>query len=100
MVLTDELTIPMVQGSQDRDERGRQVIGLVAAASLVVMNDPQSEPTYEMAYAASGIDRTVATPSFLSGYVWIVRSDVTHSGHKNIAVRIGSVEAGARICLT
>ncbi|KAH8029759.1 hypothetical protein HPB51_003711 [Rhipicephalus microplus] len=90
-----------LQGLRAGDERGAQVIEFTAAAGLAVTNDPQSKPTYEMAYAANWIDRTLAKPSILtSAYVWIVRSDVTHSEHKNIAVRIGSDEAGAHKRLT
>ncbi|KAH6941174.1 hypothetical protein HPB50_014593 [Hyalomma asiaticum] len=56
-------------GPRAGDERGAQVMDFAAAAGLVVMNDPQSEPTYETAYAASWIDLTLATPSVLtSGY--------------------------------
>ncbi|KAL3203873.1 hypothetical protein MRX96_041646 [Rhipicephalus microplus] len=95
-------TLQAVQeGLRAGDERGAQVMEFTAAAGLVVTNDPQFKPTYEMAYAANWIDRTLAKPSVLmSGYVWIVRSDVTHSEHKNIAVRTGSDEAGARKRLT
>ncbi|KAL3221563.1 hypothetical protein MRX96_005055 [Rhipicephalus microplus] len=47
-----------------------------AAAGLVVMNDPQSKPTYETAYAASWINLTLATPSVLmAGYTWIIAVD-------------------------
>ncbi|KAH7963890.1 hypothetical protein HPB52_023763 [Rhipicephalus sanguineus] len=70
---------------------------VAAATGLVVLNNPQSEPTYEKAYAASWIDVTLATPSALTnGYSWDVRSDVTYSEHENIAVRTGDADAHAR----
>ncbi|KAH6942908.1 hypothetical protein HPB50_011533 [Hyalomma asiaticum] len=89
-------------GPRAGDERGAQVMEVAAAAGLLVMNDPQSEPTYETPYAASWIDLTLATTSVLtSGYTWTVRSDVTHSEHKSIVVRIGpDDEGGARKRLT
>ncbi|KAL3203830.1 hypothetical protein MRX96_041673 [Rhipicephalus microplus] len=72
-----------------------------AAAGLVVMNDPQSEPTYETAYTASWIDLTLATLSVLmAGYTWIVRSYVRYSEHRNIEVRIGSALLCSRKRLT
>ncbi|KAL3249905.1 hypothetical protein MRX96_055773 [Rhipicephalus microplus] len=84
-------------GPRAGDDRGAQVMEFAAAAGLVVMNDPQSEPTYETAYATSWIDLTLATLSVLmAGYTWIVRSDITYSEHKNIEVRIGSDERVAR----
>ncbi|KAH6941492.1 hypothetical protein HPB50_019024 [Hyalomma asiaticum] len=78
------------RGSQGGDERGAQVMEFAAAAGLLVKNDPH------------WIGLTLATTSVLtSGYTWTVRSDVTHSEHKNIAVRIGpDDEGGARKCLT
>ncbi|XP_075726239.1 uncharacterized protein LOC142767879 [Rhipicephalus microplus] len=88
-------------GPRVGDDRGAQVMEFAAAVGLVVMNDPQSEPTYETANAASWIDLTLATPSVLmAGYTWIVRSDATYSEHKNMEVRIGSDERVARKRLT
>ncbi|KAH7963868.1 hypothetical protein HPB52_023741 [Rhipicephalus sanguineus] len=88
-------------GPRAGDDRGAQVMEFAAAVGLVVLNNPQSEPTYETAYAASWIDVTLATPSALTnGYSWDVRSDVTYSEHKNIAVRIGDTDAPVRKRLT
>ncbi|KAH7963911.1 hypothetical protein HPB52_023784 [Rhipicephalus sanguineus] len=52
------------------DDRGARVVEFAAAAGLVFLNDPASEPTYETAYAASWIDVTLATPALAAGYTW------------------------------
>ncbi|KAH7963888.1 hypothetical protein HPB52_023761 [Rhipicephalus sanguineus] len=47
---------------------------LAAATGLVVLNDPESHPTYETQYTSSWIDVTLATAATLSGeYTWHVQ---------------------------
>ncbi|KAH7963884.1 hypothetical protein HPB52_023757 [Rhipicephalus sanguineus] len=80
---------------------GARVVEFAAAAGLVFLNDPASEPTYETAYAASWIDVTLATPSALAaGYTWQVRLDETFSEHKFIDTHIGDTRNEPRKRLT
>ncbi|XP_065302947.1 uncharacterized protein [Dermacentor albipictus] len=77
------------------DERGARLIAFAGANRLVVLNDPQSPPTYETRYAASWLDVTLATPALVAaGFDWTVREDITFSEHKNVAVRIGAFRDG------
>ncbi|KAH7963847.1 hypothetical protein HPB52_023720 [Rhipicephalus sanguineus] len=88
-------------GPRAGDDRGARVVEFAAAAGLVFLNDPASEPTYETAYAASWIDVTLATPSALAaGYTWQVHLDETFSEHKLIDVRIGDSRNEQRKRLT
>ncbi|KAH7963846.1 hypothetical protein HPB52_023719 [Rhipicephalus sanguineus] len=88
-------------GLRAGDERGARVVEFAAAAGLVFLNDPASEPTYETANAASWIDVTLATPSALAaGYTWKVRLDETFSEHKFIEIHIGDTRNEPRKRLT
>ncbi|KAL3235891.1 hypothetical protein MRX96_022321 [Rhipicephalus microplus] len=98
---TSSHAVTRAWGSRVGNGNGAQVIEFAAAAGLVVINDLQSEPTYETAYATRWIDLTLATPSVPTAqYTWITRSDVTHSEHRKTAARKGSDEGGAHKCLT
>ncbi|KAH7963901.1 hypothetical protein HPB52_023774 [Rhipicephalus sanguineus] len=88
-------------GPRAGDDRGARVVEFAAAAGLVFLNDPASEPTYETAYAASWIDVTLATPSALAaGYTWQVHLDETFSEHKLIDIHIGDTRNEPRRRLT
>ncbi|KAH7986113.1 hypothetical protein HPB51_026711 [Rhipicephalus microplus] len=83
----------LVWGPNAGDERGARLLEFAAANELIVLNDPQSRPTYETPYAASWINVTL--PSFTavqSGFQWEVREDLTHSEHRYIEIRIGGSE--------
>ncbi|KAH7963917.1 hypothetical protein HPB52_023790 [Rhipicephalus sanguineus] len=67
-------------------DRVAQVMQLAAATGLVVLNVPESHPTYETQYASSWIDVTLATAATLFG--------------GNIEVRIGAVRQEHRKRLT
>ncbi|XP_050024763.1 uncharacterized protein [Dermacentor andersoni] len=83
------------------DERGARLIEFAGANRLVVLNDPQSPPTYETRYAASWLDVTLAAPALVAaGFDWTVCEDITFSEHKNVAVRIGAVRDGRSRRLT
>ncbi|KAH7970986.1 hypothetical protein HPB49_017595 [Dermacentor silvarum] len=48
------------------DERGTRLLEFMAANRLIMLNDPQSQPTYETKYAASWIDITMVTHSVVA----------------------------------
>ncbi|KAH7963908.1 hypothetical protein HPB52_023781 [Rhipicephalus sanguineus] len=77
-------------GQRDADERGLQVAQFALSCNLVVMNDDQSLPTFEMPYSASWLDLTLATPPVLaSGFAWSVSEDTTFSEHRLVQVCVG-----------
>ncbi|KAL3251220.1 hypothetical protein MRX96_055207 [Rhipicephalus microplus] len=83
----------LVWGPNAGDERGARLLEFAAANELIVLNDPQSRPTYETPYAASWIDVTLASSTAAqSGFQWEVREDLTHSEHRYIEIRIGGSE--------
>ncbi|KAL3243053.1 hypothetical protein MRX96_020728 [Rhipicephalus microplus] len=90
----------LVWGPNAGDERGARLLEFAAANELIVLNDPQSRPTYETPYAASWIDVTLASSTAVqSGFQWEVRQDLTHSEHRHIEIRIGGreVRTGKRL---
>ncbi|KAL3243006.1 hypothetical protein MRX96_020685 [Rhipicephalus microplus] len=83
----------LVWGPNAGDERGAHLLEFAAANELILLNDPQSRPTYETPYAASWIDVTLASfTAVQSGFQWEVREDLTHSEHRCIEIRIGESE--------
>ncbi|KAH7933569.1 hypothetical protein HPB49_014024 [Dermacentor silvarum] len=83
------------------DERGTRLLEFMAPNRLIMLNDPQSQPTYETKYAASWIDVTMVTPSVVAaGYSWAVRDDLTYSEHRNVEVQIGAGQGERRRRLT
>lgn len=88
-------------GQQQTDARGSRLIAFAASHGLVVINDPDSIPTYETKYSMSWIDVTLASPSLLvRGHSWCVREDVTHSEHRYVVVTIGEPALTQRKRLT
>ncbi|KAH7963851.1 hypothetical protein HPB52_023724 [Rhipicephalus sanguineus] len=88
-------------GQQQTDARGSRLIAFAASHGLVVINDPDSIPTYENRYSMSWIDVTLASPSLLvRGHSWCVREDVTHSEHRYVVVTIGEPALTQRKRLT
>ncbi|KAH7963923.1 hypothetical protein HPB52_023796 [Rhipicephalus sanguineus] len=91
----------LVWGQRRDDDRGARLLEFAAAHDLLVLNDPQSQPTYETSYAASWIDVTLATSSAITpGYTWEVLDDSTYSEHRNIVVRSGNTTTRPRKRLT
>ncbi|KAL3234655.1 hypothetical protein MRX96_022619 [Rhipicephalus microplus] len=85
----------LVWGPNARDERGARLLEFVAANELIVLNDPQSRPTYETPYATSWIEIDVtfaSSTAVQSGFQWEVWEDLTHSEHRYIEIRIGGSE--------
>ncbi|KAL3247591.1 hypothetical protein MRX96_057016 [Rhipicephalus microplus] len=75
------------------DEKGARLLEFAAANELIVLNEPQSRPTYETPYVASWIDVTLATSTAVqSGLQWEVWEDLTHSEHRYIEIKSGGSE--------